>query len=61
MKTVAADILALVDALELERPNIVSHDLGGQVAFSYASDYPDAIDRLAIIEARRSRTRTPVS
>ena len=51
VKTVAADIRALVDALGLETPNIVSHDLGGQVAFSYASEYPDAIDRLAIVEA----------
>lgn len=51
VKTIAVDLKALVDALELERPNIVSHDLGGQVAFSYASDYPDAIDTLTIVES----------
>ena len=51
VRTVAADIRALVDALDLEAPHVVGHDLGGQVAFSYAHENPDAIQTLTIVEA----------
>lgn len=51
MRTVAADICALVDALDLEAPHIMGHDLGGQVAFSYAHENPDAVRTLTIVEA----------
>ncbi|MCZ6603584.1 MAG: alpha/beta hydrolase [Alphaproteobacteria bacterium] len=50
MRTVAADIRALIAALGMERPYIVGHDWGGLVARRFALDYPGEADRLAIVD-----------
>jgi pimeloyl-ACP methyl ester carboxylesterase len=38
----AADIRGLVGKLELDRPYIAGHDIGGLVAYAYGRAYPDA-------------------
>ena len=38
------DVLALLDALELERVTFAGHDWGGYVGFMLALDHPDRIE-----------------
>ena len=48
-RTLAQDIYGLVQKLGFEQINLVGHDLGGQIAYAYANEYPD-VRRLAILE-----------
>lgn len=50
-KTAAANIHALVQSLGLDRINLVGHDIGGQVAYAYAAQWPDEVERLVFIES----------
>ncbi len=45
----AAVLAALIDRLELERPLVVGHSLGGAVALALALDYPDRIAGLSLL------------
>ena len=47
----AADIKQLSDELRLDRPYIVGHDLGGQVAFAFVQHYPDAARGAMILDS----------
>lgn len=49
-RQMAADIVALMDVLGLPSAHILGHDRGGRVAYRFALDHPDRIDRLGIIE-----------
>lgn len=49
-RTMARDIVGLMDALGLERAHILGHDRGGRVAYRFALDHPDRLNRLGIIE-----------
>jgi pimeloyl-ACP methyl ester carboxylesterase len=46
----AADIKQLADELKLDRPYIVGHDLGGQVAFALVQHYPQAARGAMILD-----------
>lgn len=48
--TLASDIYGLVKQLGFKQINLVGHDLGGQIAYAYASAYPQDVRRLAILE-----------
>lgn len=50
-KTMARDIHALVASLDYKRIRIVGHDIGLMVAYAYAAQYPDAVDRIALMDA----------
>ena len=45
------DIGALIRALGRERAVLVAHDWGGVVAWRFAIDYPEAVDRLVVMNA----------
>jgi pimeloyl-ACP methyl ester carboxylesterase len=47
----ARDIHALVTSLKLQRIRLVGHDIGLMVAYAYAAQYPDEVDRLVLMEA----------
>jgi len=47
--TLARDVVDLVHALGRERAHLVGHDWGAAVAWIVATDYPDVVDRLAIL------------
>jgi pimeloyl-ACP methyl ester carboxylesterase len=47
----AQDIHALVKRLKYERIRLVGHDIGLMVAYAYAAQYPDDVDRLVLMEA----------
>lgn len=49
-RRMADDIVALMDALDLPRAHVLGHDRGARVAYRFALDHPDRIDRLGIIE-----------
>jgi pimeloyl-ACP methyl ester carboxylesterase len=46
-----ADILALMAALGRERATVIGHDWGGVVAWRLAIDYPQAVERLIVMNA----------
>ncbi len=43
------DILGVLDALDIDRVNLVAHDWGGHVAWSVAEHHPERIRRLVIL------------
>lgn len=49
--TLCQDIAALQDALHLSQSHLVGHDWGGTLAWSFASLYPERVQRLAILNA----------
>lgn len=51
MDTYAADLKALVDALELDSPVVGGLSLGGMIAHTYAATYPDDCAGLIAAEA----------
>src|SRR3712207_3680051 len=48
--TLAADMVALMDALGHERFAVVGHDTGYFISYALAADHPDRVDRLALAE-----------
>jgi pimeloyl-ACP methyl ester carboxylesterase len=46
LEFMADDIAALIDHLRLDKPDVVGYSLGGGVAFTTASKYPDKIRKL---------------
>ena len=48
--TLAADLIALMDALGHERFAVVGHDTGFVISYALAADHPDRVDRVALAE-----------
>jgi pimeloyl-ACP methyl ester carboxylesterase len=49
--TFAADIVALLDALNLDRVKLVGHDWGGFTAFMLGLEYPERFERIVVFNA----------
>jgi haloacetate dehalogenase len=49
-RALAADMVAVMDALGFTRFAIAGHDRGGRVAYRAALDHPDRVDRLAVLD-----------
>jgi pimeloyl-ACP methyl ester carboxylesterase len=49
-KTMARDLLELVRQLGHDRVDLVGHDIGAQVAFSFAANHPEATRRLVLLD-----------
>jgi haloacetate dehalogenase len=49
-RTMARDLVNLMEHLELSKVAVVGHDRGARVATRFAKDYPDAIDRLVVMD-----------
>ena len=49
-KTLAEDIVGLMDHLGVERTTVLGHSWGGNVAIALAARFPERIDRLVMIE-----------
>jgi len=45
----AADVIALADALQLEKPHIVGSSMGGTIAQCIAAEYPKKIGKVGIV------------
>lgn len=50
-KSMAQDVHALATALGHRRVKIVGHDIGLMVAYAYAAQYRDEVDRIALMDA----------
>jgi pimeloyl-ACP methyl ester carboxylesterase len=50
-KVMAQDVHALMRSLHYDRIRLVGHDIGLMVAYAYAAQYPDDVDRLVLMEA----------
>lgn len=50
-KTIAKDIHELVKSLGYKQINLVGHDIGLMVAYAYAAQYPNEVEKLALLEA----------
>ena len=49
-RTMAKDIHELVKHLGFEKVNLLGHDIGGMVAMSFAFNYPEALDKLIVMD-----------
>ena len=50
-KSLAQDIHAIALSLGYRRVAVVGHDIGLMVAYSYAAQYPDEVERIALMDA----------
>lgn len=50
-KRVANDIRGLVKSLGYEKIDLAGHDIGLMVAYAYAAQYPNEVEKLALLEA----------
>ncbi|SFV05465.1 Pimeloyl-ACP methyl ester carboxylesterase [Methylobacterium sp. 174MFSha1.1] len=49
-RTMAQDLVALLDALGIDRIALVGHDRGARVATRFAKDHPGRLDRLVVMD-----------
>ena len=54
--TLTDDIRALIEALELDRPILVGHDWGAELAWVFAHRYSDLISHLVVINGTHPKT-----
>ena len=50
-KTMAQDVHALAQSLGCQRSIVVGHDIGLMVAYAYVAQYPNEVDRIALMDA----------
>jgi pimeloyl-ACP methyl ester carboxylesterase len=50
-KTMAQDVHALSTSLGFKRERVVGHDIGLMVAYAYAAQYPNEVDRIVLMDA----------
>lgn len=50
-KTQAGDVLGVMNALKIERIDLVTHDIGNMVGFAFAALYPERVTRFVLIDA----------
>jgi len=50
-KNQALDIVGVMDALQIERAALVTHDIGNMVGYALVAQYPGRISRWAVIDA----------
>jgi pimeloyl-ACP methyl ester carboxylesterase len=54
----AKDIYALASQRGSNKVNIAGHDIGAMVGFAFAANYPDAIRKLALLDAPHPNENT---
>jgi len=50
-KTQAGDVAGVLDALNIDRADLVTHDIGNMVGFAFAALHPDRVSRFVLIDA----------
>jgi pimeloyl-ACP methyl ester carboxylesterase len=51
MKSAATLVHALIRSLGIERARVVGHDIGLMVAYAYAAQYPNEVEKLVLMDA----------
>ena len=59
IRLMADDIAALIDELQLEKPDVVGYSLGGGVAMQIAFRHPEKLRRLVAVSANITRKAIP--
>ena len=50
-KTQAHDVAGVLDELNFDRADLVTHDIGNMVGYAFAAQYPDRVTRFVLIDA----------
>src|SRR6476661_2475241 len=50
-KKQAGDVAGVLDALKIEKVDLVTHDIGNMVGYAFAAEYPTRVTRFVIIDA----------
>src|SRR5690348_15012829 len=50
-KTQAGDVAGVLDALKIEKIDLVTHDIGNMVGYAFAAQHPDRVTRFVLIDA----------
>jgi pimeloyl-ACP methyl ester carboxylesterase len=50
-KLQAEDVAGVLDALKVQKADVVAHDIGNMVAFAFAAQHPERVTRLVLIDA----------
>jgi len=50
-KTQGHDVVAMLDALKIDKADLVTHDIGNMVGYAFAAEYPDRVNRFVLIDA----------
>ena len=50
-KTQAGDVAGVLDALKIDRADLVTHDIGNMVGYAFAAQHPDRVTRFVLIDA----------
>jgi pimeloyl-ACP methyl ester carboxylesterase len=50
-KTQGHDVAGLLDALKIERADLVTHDIGNMVGYAFAAQYPARVARFVLMDA----------
>jgi pimeloyl-ACP methyl ester carboxylesterase len=50
-KTQAGDVAGVLDALKIDRADLVTHDTGNMVGYAFAAQYPSRVTRFVLIDA----------
>jgi pimeloyl-ACP methyl ester carboxylesterase len=50
-KNQAVDIAGVLDALKIQKADLVTHDIGNMVGYALAAQYPDRVTRWVVIDA----------
>ena len=50
-KTQGVDIAGVLDALKIEKTDLVTHDIGNMVGYAFAAQYPSRVTRFVLMDA----------
>jgi pimeloyl-ACP methyl ester carboxylesterase len=50
-KTQGGDVARVVDNLEIEKADLITHDIGNMVGYAFAAQYPDRVTRWVAMDA----------
>jgi len=50
-KTQGHDIAGVLDALKIDRADLITHDIGNMVGYAFAAQYPNRISRFVLMDA----------
>jgi pimeloyl-ACP methyl ester carboxylesterase len=50
-KTQAGDVAGVLDALKIEKADLITHDIGNMVGYAFAAQYPARVTRFVLMDA----------
>ena len=60
-QTLVADVLALLDQLDIDRAQFVGHSMGAKIALEIAAHHPDRVDRLLLMNPQAQPIDFPLT